>query len=271
MRKSRLWQANSGYCADRMTSDPVFEVREVAVRFGGARGLAGVDFVVEPGERVAIIGPSGAGKTSLIRLLNGTLAPTSGRVIALGCDYRASSARRVRVVQRQIGTIHQQFDLVTQLRAVHNVNAGRLGSWPFWKAALSLIRPLELPTARAALSRVGIEDKLHERTADLSGGEQQRVAIARVLVQQAKVILADEPIASLDPARGEEVIDLLLDISVETGATLVASLHDVDLAVGKFDRIIGLREGRIRIDARASDLRGSEIRGLFQIDQVETP
>ncbi|MFJ6676973.1 phosphonate ABC transporter ATP-binding protein [Actinosynnema sp. NPDC091369] len=249
-----------------MAGDRVFELRAASVRLGGADVLSDIDLEIGAGERVALIGPSGAGKTSLIRLLNGTVAATRGRVRALGCDYRAASTRKVRAARRRIGTVHQHFDLVAQLRAVHNVNAGKLGTWPFWKAALSLVRPFEVAGAEAALRRVGIGDKLRERTGDLSGGEQQRVAIARVLAQEPEVILADEPIASLDPARGREVVDLLFAIAAETGTTLVASLHDLDLALGRFDRVVGLRSGRVVVDAKPADVRDADVARLFRTD-----
>src|SRR6185437_15220891 len=188
---------------------PVFELTDVSVRYGHVHALSRINLTVQQGERVAVIGPSGAGKSSAIGLLNGTLMPTDGRVRVLHCDLAAATARQLRDVQRKLGTIHQQFDLVEQLRVVNNVNAGRLGAWPFWKAVLSLLLPREVPQVCRALDRVGIGEKLHMRTGDLSGGEQQRVAIARVLVQQPVAVLADEPIASLDPARGAEIINLL--------------------------------------------------------------
>ncbi|MGH3947958.1 MAG: phosphonate ABC transporter ATP-binding protein [Pseudonocardiaceae bacterium] len=251
-----------------MSNDPIFELRAAGVRLGTVTALADVDLVIRPGEQVAIIGPSGAGKSSMIGLLNGTVSATTGHVRALGCDYGSATARQVRATRRRIGTIHQQFDLVDQLRTVHNVNAGRLGSWPFWKAALSLVLPRDVRPVHAALERVGIGDKLHERTGDLSGGEQQRVAIARVLVQEPSAILADEPVASLDPARGREVMNLMLDLSAEAGVTLLASLHDVDMALGKFERVIGLRSGRIAFDKRRADLLESEVDALYVLEQA---
>ncbi|MBA0124878.1 ATP-binding cassette domain-containing protein [Haloechinothrix sp. YIM 98757] len=248
--------------------DVVFELRDVSVRLGQVEALSGVDLVVRSGERVAIIGPSGAGKTTLISLLNGTTTATRGEVRALGCPYARASARNIRATQRRIGTIHQRFDVVAQLRTVHNVNAGRLGTWPFWKAALSLVLPRDVPRVREALAQVGIRDKLHERTGDLSGGEQQRVAIARVLVQQPDAILADEPVASLDPTRGLEIMKLLLDISAESETALLASLHDVDMALDKFERVVGLRDGRIVFDKRRENLHDDEVRALYTIDQA---
>ena len=245
-----------------MVTSPVFELQGVNVRYGAVCALSGLDITIHRGERTAIIGPSGAGKTSILRLLNGTLRPTEGRVRVLGVDL-VNDAQRLREVQCSIGTIYQQFDLIEQLRVIHNLNAGRLGSWPLWKAAVSLLWPREVHRAQQALDRVGIGDKLYARTSDLSGGEQQRVAIARVLVQQPEAVLADEPISSLDPARSRDVIGLLHAISAETGMTLVASMHDVEIALEWFDRVIGLRDGRIVFDIEPSFVSRKMIDALY--------
>jgi phosphonate transport system ATP-binding protein len=251
-----------------MENGPVFHLTGVTVRHGNVQALSDVDIVVHRGERVAVIGPSGAGKSTLIGVLNGTQAPTRGAVRVLGRDLATIGSRALRDVQRRLGTIHQQFDLVEQLRVIHNVNAGHLGSWPLWKAVLSLLRPFEVPKARQALQRVGIAEKVLERTGDLSGGEQQRVAIARVLVQQPVAILADEPIASLDPARGWEIINLLHDISIETGTTLLASLHDVDVALDRFDRVVGLRAGRIVFDTKPVQVTRELTDALYALERT---
>jgi phosphonate transport system ATP-binding protein len=249
-----------------MATAPVFELDGAGVCYGHVHALSGVSLTVGQGERVAVIGPSGAGKSTVIGLLNGTIMPTRGRVRVLDCDLAAASARQLRDVQRKLGTIHQQFDLVEQLRVVNNVNAGRLGAWPFWKALVSLLLPRGVAHVCRALDRVGIGEKLHMRTGDLSGGEQQRVAIARVLVQQPVAVLADEPIASLDPARGAEIINLLHDISIEAGTTLLASLHDVDIALQRFERIVGLRRGRVAFDAAPGRLSRADLAALYAIE-----
>ncbi|MGH3518736.1 MAG: phosphonate ABC transporter ATP-binding protein [Haloechinothrix sp.] len=254
-----------------MSESASVELRGVGVGYGDTVALADIDLTIEPGEQVAVIGPSGAGKSTLIGVLNGTVPVTTGAVRLLGRDTATATRAQLRAVQRRIGTIHQRFDLVDQLRTVHNVNAGRLGSWPFWKAAMSLLVPLDVHHARSALERVGIADKLHERTGDLSGGEQQRVAIGRVLVQRPEIILADEPVASLDPARGKEVMSLLLDLSAAEGTTLLTSLHDVDMALDKFHRVIGVRAGRILFDKPRSDLRDVDLRALYAFETVPGP
>ena len=245
----------------------MFEVHGAVVRYGPLRALEGVDLRVARGERVALIGPSGAGKSSLISLLNGSRTPDEGRVEVLGRDLARASPRERRAVQRRLGTVRQRFDLVDQLRVVHNVNAGRLGRWSLLRAALSLAAPREVDRALDALARVGLEEKLHERTGSLSGGQQQRVAIARVLVQEPLAILADEPIASLDPTRGAEIIDLMLSLSRELGTTLVVSLHDVGVALGRFERVVALREGRITYDGAPGGLPERAVEELYAIER----
>lgn len=158
-----------------MTSFPVFDLRQVSQQFGRFLALDDINLQIYPGERVALVGSSGAGKSTLLHLLNGTLLPSQGEVWVLDQNLSRLSSRKLRDVQRQIGTIYQQFHLVDSLRVIHNVNAGQLGRWSFWRAALSLVYPLEVKTAAAALRRVGIPEKLYARTDQLSGGQQQRV------------------------------------------------------------------------------------------------
>lgn len=247
---------------------PMFDARGVVVLHGSLRALDGVDLRVERGERVALIGPSGAGKTSLISVLGGGLAPSAGRLEVLGRDLTEVSRRERRSVQRRLGTVRQQFDLVGQLRVVHNVNAGRLGQWSLGRAALSLLSAREVADVRRRLAQVGLEDRLFERTDRLSGGEQQRVAIARVLAQEPWAILADEPIASLDPTRGAEVVDLMLSLSASLGTTLVVSLHDVDVALERFERVVTLRAGRVTFDGPPRDLSREAVTALYAIERA---
>ncbi|HEY9663565.1 MAG TPA: phosphonate ABC transporter ATP-binding protein [Allocoleopsis sp.] len=224
---------------------PIAELRLVSQQFGSFSALEDISIQIYPGERVALVGSSGAGKSTLLRLLNGTLRPNQGEVSVLGYDLNRLSASRLRRVQRQIGTIYQQFHLVDNLSVIHNVNAGHLGRWSVWKAVLSLIYPLEVKTAARALQRVGIPEKLYSRTDRLSGGQQQRVAIARVLVQDPMIVLADEPVSSLDPALSREIMSLLCELVQEAEKTLIVSLHSIELAKDYCDRVIGLRDGKI--------------------------
>jgi phosphonate transport system ATP-binding protein len=247
-----------------VTGPTVVALRGAGVRYGPRAALAGVDLQVRAGERVAMIGPSGAGKSTLLGLLNGTVTATDGDVEVLGTALRGIAPRRLRAVQARIGTVHQRLDLVGELRVVHNVNAGRLGTWGALPALASLVHPAGTRAVRDALERVGLADRLHDRTGDLSGGEQQRVAIARVLLQRPALLLADEPVASLDPARAGEVVDLLR--SAVTGA-LVASLHDVSLALGRFGRVVGLRAGRVVFDGPPAELPPETLTALYDLEE----
>lgn len=249
-------------------SGPVFALEGVVVRYGALEALSGVGLRVEEGERVALAGPSGAGKTTLIRVLGGSLLPDGGSARAFGRDLASLRRGELRDLQRRIGTVHQQFHLVEPLRVVHNVNVGRLAEWPLWKAALSLVRPLETERAAAALARMGIAEKLYERTDRLSGGEQQRVALARTLVQDPEVVLADEPISSLDRENSRRVMDLLRGLSEERGRTIVASMHDIRFALRYFERVVGLRRGRVLFDLPARAVDERLVERLYAIERA---
>ena len=242
----------------------VFRLRNVSCHFESVEAITGLNLEIGRGEKIALVGPSGAGKSTLIRLLNGSLAPTQGDVEVFGRSLARLSARQRRPIQRQIGTLYQQFHLVNNLAVIHNINAGRLGSWSLLKAMVSLIWPLETQIAAETLAQVGIPEKLYERTATLSGGQQQRVAIARVLVQNPDVILADEPIASIDPERSREMMNLLRDLSGK-GKTLIVSLHAIEFAFSHFDRIIGLRAGRLLFDAVPREVTPAMIQALYRL------
>lgn len=246
---------------------PIFELKNVSKQFGRFPSLVDINLKIWAGDRIALVGSSGAGKSTLISLLNGTLLPTSGEVWVLDRNLAQVRPKVLRQIQRQIGTIYQQFHLVDNLRVVHNVNAGHLGHWSFLKAAASLLWPLDVEIAAKALTQVGIPEKLYERTDSLSGGQQQRVAIARVLVQNPTAILADEPISSLDPERSRETMDLLRQLSQDTGKTLVTSLHAIEFARSHYQRIIGLRQGRILFDTPAEELSNEMIKDLYKVEE----
>jgi len=229
-------------------------------------GTVAVDEVtldIQAGECVAVIGPSGAGKTKLFRLLNATLRPTSGRLRFDEVDLGSLSGRRLRQLRRRIGTVYQQHNLVPQLRVIHNVLAGCLGRWPLPKALWSLMSPRDRAVALAALEQVGIPEKLYARTAHLSGGQQQRVAIARVLVQDPDVILADEPVSSVDPTLGRTIIELLVRLAHTNKKTLVANLHAVSFALDLFPRVIGFRQGCVLFDRPATAVTEQVLTDLY--------
>ncbi len=225
--------------------------------------LDGIDFKIQKGERVALIGPSGAGKTTLFRLLNCTLRPTSGKLWIDGEDVEMLHGRRLRNARQRIGTVYQQHNLVPRLKVIHNVLAGKLGRWSTLRSLLSLAGPSDIDLARRALTEVGIPDKLFERTDELSGGQQQRVAIARVLVQDPAVLLADEPVSSVDPSLATTIVRLLLDISRDMRKTLLISLHSVDLALAYFPRIIGIKNGAAAFDLSPDRISEEMLEDLY--------
>jgi phosphonate transport system ATP-binding protein len=228
--------------------------------------LDDVTLRVGAGERVAVVGPSGAGKSTVLALANTSLAPTAGSVHLFGSDPSELDDAELRVIRVRVGTVYQQLHLAGPLRVVHNVNAGHLGRWSPWQAWWSLLRPAGVTEARAALESLGVGDKLWERTDRLSGGERQRVAIARVLVQNAQLILADEPVSSLDPQRSRDVLDALCGVADDGGRSLLVSLHSFDLALEYFDRVVGLRDGRLLFDRSPSEVSEDDTDALYRID-----
>ena len=229
--------------------------------------LKDINLNIHKGERVALVGPSGAGKTSLLNLLNGSIFPSQGKLRIFGQDVSTIDHQELRQLQNKIGTVYQQFQLVDSLRVVHNVNAGHLGRWKFLKSALSLVWPQEVDKAIHALTQVGIPEKIYERTGSLSGGQQQRVALARILIQDPEVILADEPVSSVDPERSREIMNLLLHLSQRYERTLITSLHAIEFAFSHFERLIGLRHGRILFDAPPNHISSKMVETLYMIEE----
>ena len=245
-----------------------FRLRGVSAAYDGrGAALSGVDLAIEPGEMVGFVGPSGAGKTTLIRLLNGTLRPAAGSVEVGGEDLRDLTLTRVRRVRSRIGTVHQDLSLVPNLRVLQNILAGGIGRTSLLGAARLLLLPprSEVERAYALLARVGIPEKLYDRTDRLSGGQQQRVAIARALFPEPAALIADEPVSSVDPARARDTIALLVELSRERGITLCLSLHNLDLAREFLPRLIGLREGRVAFDRRTEELGDEDFRALYEL------
>lgn len=229
----------------------------------GRRALDGVDLSIAPGERVALIGPSGAGKTTLLRVIGASLRPTTGHVRVDGVDPWALSGRALQSLRARIGKMHQAPPIPPRQRVVTAVLAGRLGQWPLWRAMASLVYPLDIAGARAALEPLGLAERLFDRCDQLSGGQLQRVALARLLYQQPKLVLADEPVSALDPALARSVAVALNDDARRRGVTLIASLHAVDLALSEFSRVIGLRDGRVAFDRPAAQVGLAEIDALY--------
>ena len=250
-----------------MIDDLHFDLEGVHLRYRDATALAGVSLRIRRGERVALVGPSGAGKTSLLHVLNGSRRVSRGRIRVCGRGLTERSSRELRRLRSEIGFVPQQHALVPNLSVLRNVLSGRLGrqSLPGSLAAMLWPRRAQLLEAHALLESVGIEEKLFQRTERLSGGEQQRVAVARALHQQPRALLADEPVASVDPARAREILDLLTRISEERSLTLCVSLHSPELARSCFSRLIGLRDGRIDFDLPSAQVDGARLSRLYAL------
>jgi phosphonate transport system ATP-binding protein len=231
--------------------------------------LADVCLQVQPGEMVALIGASGSGKSTLIRHMVGlTVAdrePSTGTVRMLGETVQAGGrlAPRARAVRVRVGVIFQDFNLVGRLSLLTNVMLGRLGRMPIWRCTLGRFSRQEKLQAMAALHRLGIHQHATQRASTLSGGQQQRGAIARALVQEADIVLADEPIASLDPEAARRVMEDLARINREDGITVVVSLHQVDFAVRYCERTVALRDGRIVFDGASEKVTPQFLRKIY--------
>ena len=244
------------------------DLEGVSVAFGSVAVLRAVSCRVEAGEQVAIVGSSGAGKTTFLKLLNATVRPDRGSVSLGGVDLSGLRGKALRWARAQVGFVHQDHALVPNLRVVNNIAAGRLGRCGFLGGMRNMLWPKreDLVRMHRLLNRIGIEEKLFQRTDSLSGGQQQRVAIARALWQEPTLLLADEPVASVDPARARDVIRLLCEVAEERGLTLVVSLHDLSLAREFFPRLVGLRGGEIVIDAPPNAVDQDAFQELYRFD-----
>jgi phosphonate transport system ATP-binding protein len=246
------------------TAEPAVRLHQVTKDFDKTRALDAVDLTVPAGQMLAILGASGSGKSTLLRTLNGLVAPTSGTVYVLGYDVTSARGQQMRKLRCGVGFIFQQFGLVGRLTVMENVLSGALGRIRFPRAGvLAYPRQLRLD-ALSHLERVGLADRAFQRSDTLSGGQQQRVAIARTLMQNPTVLLADEPVASLDPESSASVMSLLLEICQEKGLTVITSLHQVELAKGWANRLVGMRAGRIVLDGSPRDISDEALVGIYR-------
>lgn len=237
----------------------------------GHRALKSVNFTVMAGERIAIIGPSGAGKTSLLRVAAAALRPTRGCIQTLATDPWKLAPRQLKRLRSRIGVIHQSPPIPPRLRVVTAVLAGRLGLWSTGRALLSLAYPCDIDAAHKVLAQLDLGDRLFDRCDRLSGGELQRVGIARTLYQRPDLLLADEPVSALDPSLSNMAIGQLVAQATSHGATLVASLHAVDLALKWFPRIVGLRAGEVAFDRPADQVSEAMLHELYANESLELP
>jgi phosphonate transport system ATP-binding protein len=247
-------------------TSPVVTLERVTRRFGSQVALAGVSVAIRPGEFVAVIGRSGAGKTTLLRCLSRSVVASEGAVRFGDQDLRRLTGRALRRHRAGVGVIYQQFHLVKRLRVMDNVLVGRLSHLSGWRRPAALVGCFdrrERDVALRCLDRVGLLGRVWQRTDTLSGGEQQRVAIAKILAQEPRLILGDEPVASLDVMNGALVMGLLRRIASELGLTVVATLHHVDYARRYADRVLGLRAGRLVFDGSPASLGPAAIAEIF--------
>jgi phosphonate transport system ATP-binding protein len=257
------------------TDAAVLRVQGVSKSFGRRRALDGVSLRVRRGEMVALIGPSGSGKSTLLRALSGLVAIDAGDGLVEAFDMpvqaRGRVSSRVREARLQIGFIFQQFNLVSRLTLFTNAALGSLGRIGFWRGLIGAWPEETKAATMAALARVGVADYAGQRAGTLSGGQQQRGAIARALVQQAEVILADEPVASLDPVAARRVMAILKELNARDGLTVLVTLHQVDYALRYCDRVVALKAGQVVYDgpttgldqARLVDIYGPEFEDAY--------
>lgn len=254
----------------------ILQIKDLHKSFNtSARVLRGIDMEVAQGEFLGIIGVSGAGKSTLLRCINRLIEPTSGKILipqsifsrhndSSWMDVLALSRGELRLLRRKVGMIFQQFNIVKRLSVIENVLTGSLGYQPALKSCLRLFSADGRRRALLNLKRVGLLDHAYKRADELSGGEQQRVAIARTLMQNPVIILADEPVSSLDPKLSRVVLNILKRVCREDGITALVSLHTLDLTREYADRIVGLREGRVFFDGLSKDLTETVVEKVYR-------
>jgi phosphonate transport system ATP-binding protein len=246
-----------------------FDLRGVTVRYTPQHhALSEVTLAVAPGEQVALVGPSGAGKTTLLHTLACAQRHDAGSFKAFGVDPWSLSSAQRHALRARLFLAPQTPPLPPRQRVVTAVLAGRLPQWSLWQALASLVRPADAEAAYEALARFNLQDKLYARVDRLSGGERQRCSLARLLASRAEAFLVDEPLSALDPALAQQTLSVLRQEAAARNASLVCSLHQVELALAHFPRIVGLRNGRVVFDAPRTAVTDAMIAALY--GQAET-
>ena len=229
----------------------------------GTVGLKDVTLTIQDGEFVAIIGRSGAGKSTLLRAVNRMHDITEGTLTVEGVNVSTLKGKELRRFRRGIGMVFQSFNLVTRTTVIRNVLSACVPEMPFWRVLLGAFRKQDKITALESLDKVGILDKAYIRADQLSGGQQQRVALARTLAQNPKIILADEPVAALDPVTAKQVMQDFVRINKDMGISILLNIHHVELAIEYADRIIGIRAGQIVYDGPAKAVDQTVLSSIY--------
>jgi phosphonate transport system ATP-binding protein len=241
-----------------------FSLQQLSFKHGnGSPTLNQISLAANAGEFIAVIGPSGSGKTTLLNILATALKPSLGTAEILGSNPWKLSKLSLKSLRSKIGLIHQSPPIPLTQRVITAILAGRLGQWPLWKSVLSLIYPMDIDGPQSCLERLDLAEKLFDRCDTLSGGQLQRVGVARVMYQAPELILADEPVSAMDPVLSDLTISVLIEDAKKRNATLVASLHAVDIALRWFPRIIGIREGQIMFDLPSNEVSETILRELY--------
>jgi phosphonate transport system ATP-binding protein len=248
----------------------VLEITGLRKAFGKREILKGIDVAVRPGELTVVLGANGSGKSTLLRCAIRLIEPDGGDVSLCGHDLRALSGEQLRLARRQAAMVFQSVLLVRRRTAHENVAYGGLGELRLHRSLVARTFPADLRTrAQDALDRVGLAKYAHQRAGTLSGGQAQRVAIARALCQRARVILADEPVASLDPKAADSVLTLLADVAHNENLGVLAVLHQPELARRYADRLVGFNQGQVAFDRPPAQVSDDEINALYADDDDE--
>jgi phosphonate transport system ATP-binding protein len=265
---TRLYEMQKG---DNRNKDVIIDIKSLNKSFGKNKVLKNINLKVRKGEMVGLIGASGSGKSTLIRIIGGleSTDSSSGHLKLFGEATQVAGKRtgNHRALRRDVGIIFQQFNLIGRLSVLTNVLIGRLSHNPSWKGMIKLFPKEERIKALEVLERVNMVEYAHQRASTLSGGQQQRGAIARAMTQEAKLILADEPIASLDPASSDKVMTLLTDINRQDKVTVVVSLHQFEVAQSRCERIVALKDGKIIYDGKASRIHKADLIELYGVEE----
>jgi phosphonate transport system ATP-binding protein len=242
----------------------LLKVARLSLRYpNGKQALSDIELEVAPGELVILLGGNGSGKTTLLRCITRTLAPSAGQVWVDGAELTHLAGEKLRRARMALAMISQHASLVRRRSVLANVASGALGHYGDWWTALGGLPAGELELAADYLNEVGLTDLAQQRAGTLSGGQAQRVAIARALAQRPRALLADEPVASLDPEAAEDIMCLLKRLAKADNLAVLCVLHQVELAYGHADRVIGIRDGRIAFDQPRSELSREAVRDLY--------